>query len=242
LAYKAGSTTVVCEHSVYEIFPLLCSLNNNISVFADISRYAYSQVRYLSLPISEIFALFSVLLPIVTGSLILAARRILRSQRANILRSCPILYLILILGFQLIYETVIGTLALTYMVPPSSLNCGLENQWMHLWRTKNGAAIRRIQDRYECCGFNSVVDRAWPFPVGGNTPHTCEIRFERTRSCAGPWRQAEQVNAGIFLIVAAVIFVTKVRNLVQFRSAFSISISIQTISHKHLFHPVLTNP
>lgn len=141
------------------------------------------------------------------------ARRLLCAQTANQSRPRPTLYLILLLALQLIYETVIATLALTYMVPSSSLNCGLDEQWKHLWRTKNEAAIRRIQDRYNCCGFNSVVDRAWPFPGRDGNVGVCKTRYERTRSCAGPWRQAEQVNAGLFLIIAAVIFATKACNL-----------------------------
>jgi hypothetical protein len=170
----------------------------------------------LSLPISDVFALFGVLLPIVTGILTQSALRLLRSQTVNVTRSRLTLYLILILASQLIYETVIATLALTYMVPPSSLDCGLEKQWKQLRMNKNGAAIRRIQDRYDCCGFNSLVDRSWPFPSKHVDIHECETRFDRTRSCAGPWRQAEQVNAGLFLTVAVVVFAAKVWNISMF--------------------------
>src|SRR5277367_5824691 len=112
-------------------------------------RYAYSQVRLLSLPISQALALFTVFLPVATGISIQTARRLLRSQTANLARPLPTLSLILLLAFQLIYETIIATLAFTYFVPPSSVYCMLDEQWMRLGRTKNGAASRRIQDRYD---------------------------------------------------------------------------------------------
>jgi hypothetical protein len=55
-----------------------------------------------------------------------------------------------------------------------------------------------------------VLDRAWPFPRDEIGAGECQKRFDRTQPCVGPWRQVEQINAGLLLTVAAVIFVTKV--------------------------------
>jgi hypothetical protein len=118
--------------------------------------------------------------------------------------------LIAVIGFQLIYETVVATLALTYIMPPSSLDCGLETKWQKLFVEKNGKAIKAIQDAFECCGFHSVKDRSWPFPSPADHPSTCAARFERNVSCLGAWKQAEQINAGLFILVAVVVFVIKV--------------------------------
>jgi hypothetical protein len=178
--------------------------------FADTISYAFYQIGFLSLPISQIVAIFALILPIVTGLSIKTAYDLLRFHVNNLGRTRPTLYLLLLLAFQIIYETVIATLALTHIVPPSSLNCPLYEQWMRLFRNKDETAIRRIQDRYDCCGFNTVLDHAWPFPAKEVFAGECQERFGRTQPCAGPWRQAEQINAGLFLIVAAVIFVTKV--------------------------------
>jgi hypothetical protein len=113
---------------------------------------------------------------------------------------------IAVVGFQLIYETVIATLALVYMIPPSSLTCGLETNWEQLYKTKDVEGIRAIQDALKCCGFRTVKDRAFPF----GAPSTCAKDFGRTKSCLAPWRQAEQKTAGWLLLVAIVIFVVKV--------------------------------
>jgi len=182
----------------------------NLTDFADLTSYAYSEIRRLSLPISQVLAFFAVLLPIATGVSLKSVHSLLRLHTGSLGRTWSSLYLILILVLQLIYETVIATLALTYMAPPSSLHCGLEEQWKRLRMAKDETAIKKIQDTFDCCGFNTVLDRAWPFPSDGVDDKECQRRFHRTQSCAGPWRQAEQTNAGVFLIVAAVIFVGKV--------------------------------
>ncbi len=89
--------------------------------------------------------------------------------------------------------------------------------------SKDETAIKRIQNTFDCCGFNALADRAWPFPSKDIDARECQRRFDRTQSCAGPWRQAEQINAGLFLIVAAVIFLGKVwmyfRSLRTFNNA-----------------------
>lgn len=83
-----------------------------------------------------------------------------------------------------------------------------------MYRNKDSGAIRRIQERFNCCGFNTVVDRAWPFPHGrpedGYGADQCKRMFGRDMPCSGSWRQAEQINAGMFFTVAIIILVLKV--------------------------------
>lgn len=104
------------------------------------------------------------------------------------------------------YETVVATLALTYIIPPSTLACGLNTNWQKFWKAKDADGIRAIQDTFNCCGFLTVKDRAFPF----GTPSTCAKDFGRSQSCFGPWRGAEQVTAGLLLLVAVVVFILKV--------------------------------
>jgi hypothetical protein len=171
---------------------------------ADICSYCYSQIRVLSLPISEFFAIAAVALPFIASASTGAAYFTLTSQPQKTL------FLVAIFAFQIIYETIIATLALTYMVP----NCGIEERWKRLYMNKDADAIRTIQDRFDCCGFNTAVDRAWPFPHGrpedGYGADQCVKIYRRDRACVGPWRQAEQKNASVFFALATVIFMIKV--------------------------------
>lgn len=79
-----------------------------------------------------------------------------------------------------------------------------------MFRTKNEGAIRRIQDTFDCCGFRSTLDQAWPFPTKDIGAGSCAARYQRNTPCEGPWRQAEQINAGLLLLVAVVVFLAKV--------------------------------
>lgn len=178
-----------------------------VSRLAISPRYSCYQIQTLSLPISQIFAIITLIFPLATATSARAAYAILRNQTSRVR---PALFLAIV-AFQLIYETIIATLSLTYIVP----NCRLEERWTKLYKNKEGDAIRRIQDRFNCCGFNTAVDHAWPFPHGrpedGFGADQCERMFGRTRPCSGPWGQWVRINAGLFFTVAATIFVAKVR-------------------------------
>lgn len=74
---------------------------------------------------------------------------------------------------------------------------------MRMFRAHNAGAIRRVQDALECCGLNSIKDRAYPFGKIG--PSSCAETYGRSRSCRGPWMAAMQTNAGVdFGVVIAV--------------------------------------
>lgn len=170
-----------------------------------LAGYAYTQIRALSLPIPKALALFTVVLPFVTGISTQSLNNLIRKSSKND-RHQLTLPLIGIIGFQLIYETVVATLALTHILPPSSLVCGLNDNWQRFFNAKDADSIRAIQDKLKCCGFRTVKDRAFPF----GTPSTCARDFGRQQSCADPWRGAEQVTAGLLLLVAVLVFILKV--------------------------------
>jgi len=184
-----------------------------------IAGYAYSQIRSLSLPIPSALALFTLFLPLITGITTRGAYGLVSRHRLNNEPYQLTIPLIGVIGFQLIYETVVATLALTHLVPPGSLLCGLDQQWLHLWRVKDGDAIRLIQDTLNCCGLNSVLDRSFPF----TDPATCSKYFHRTQACMGAWRQAEQINAGLLLLVAVVVFIIKVLSIISLLTGTSLS-------------------
>ncbi|KAG0650076.1 hypothetical protein D0Z07_3227 [Hyphodiscus hymeniophilus] len=176
-----------------------------------IAGYSYSQIRFLSLPISQALGLFTVILPLITGISTQGAYGLIQrsSKKDNYHLTIP---LIVVIGFQLIYEIIVATLAMTYVLPPSSLACGLDQMWQFLYSNKNAKAIRAIQDAFECCGFKTVVDRAFPFSGGRSE---CAAVFGRDKSCLGEWRKAEQTHAGLFVIVALVVFLIKAVSIIS---------------------------
>lgn len=167
------------------------------------------RVRSLALPISNITAMATIILPILAGVIL----RSLTYESHEGPRDAKIRYswsMIILVMLLIVYETVIATLALTCITPPNDLSCHLERQWSWLFSNKNADVIRRIQDRHQCCGLHSVRDRAWPFPDRGHTAAACHEAFGRRRSCFGGWKQDEQITAGLMLSVAVVAFLIKV--------------------------------
>jgi len=111
---------------------------------------------------------------------------------------------------MIVYETVLATLAGIHLSPEGSLTCALRERWEEMFRGKDEEGIRRIQDAFECCGFRSVRDMAWPFPDKGHGSEVCAVRFERSGACVEPWKMEERKVAIMLLVVAVAVFVWQV--------------------------------
>ena len=100
------------------------------------------------------------------------------------------LYGVIFLPFTLM------VLSTTFALPPDLRACRAELQWDHFFRSKNEAVIRSIQSQLGCCGFNSMRDRAWPFPAKHVVADTCE-RTSGFQSSCGPILQNQMLFAAI---------------------------------------------
>lgn len=110
----------------------------------------------------------------------------------------------------LIYETVLATLAGTHIAPIGGLWCPLHDKWQEMRMSKDAKSIQRIQDAFNCCGFKSPRDMAWPFPNKTHGSDTCMVRFERDTACLEPWRMTERKIAIMLLVVPVAVFLWKV--------------------------------
>lgn len=63
-----------------------------------------------------------------------------------------------------------------------------------MFRTHDAGGIRKIQDAFECCGLNSVKDKAYPFP--GMTPSSCAETYGRSVACRAQWKGALRTASG----------------------------------------------
>jgi hypothetical protein len=112
----------------------------------------------------------------------------------------------------LVYEAAIATLAGVHIGPPRSLTCPLRERWEQMFRNKDEDSIRRIQDAFSCCGFNSPRDMAFPFPDNNNAQgsEACMIRYDRNTACVDSWREQERKVAIMLLVVPIAVFLWKV--------------------------------
>ena len=86
-----------------------------------------------------------------------------------------------------------------------------------MFRAHDAASIRHIQDRFDCCGFNSVRDRAYPFP--GSEPSTCPETYDRNVACRAAWTAAMQTNTGVDFGVVVAAELLQVCMLSNFQSS-----------------------
>lgn len=90
-----------------------------------------------------------------------------------------------------------AVLSATYILPSELRDCRTEMYWDHLFRSKNEAVIRSIQSHLHCCGFNSMRDRAWPFPSRSNDARTCQTTSGFHTHCGPLWKQQVLLLASI---------------------------------------------
>ncbi|KKK18718.1 hypothetical protein P175DRAFT_0504954 [Aspergillus ochraceoroseus IBT 24754] len=103
-----------------------------------------------------------------------------------------------------------ATVALAYLFPENTLACHLESQWQSFFQSKNSPVIRTIQDRFQCCGFRSIHDRAWPFKDRDHGDNACELQLGYQRSCLGPWREQQQRVSWMVFVAAIAMLAVKV--------------------------------
>ncbi|KAK5175065.1 uncharacterized protein LTR77_000202 [Saxophila tyrrhenica] len=175
-----------------------------------LAAYALRSSHTYSLPIPDVISALAIALPPLAGialEIVLAINEGLAAKGQ--LQTSRIFQIVI--AFFLVYESVLATLAGTHISPPGSLDCALRETWEKLFRKKDAACVRRIQDAFQCCGYASVKDMAWPFVDAGHDANACVVRYEeRGRSCADPWRGEERKVAIMLLVVPLMVFVWKV--------------------------------
>ena len=63
-----------------------------------------------------------------------------------------------------------------------------ESEWTRLFRSKNEAIVVSVQNALHCCGYNSMRDRAAPFPSHEFDATTCEKTSGFSTHCALLWQ------------------------------------------------------
>ncbi|KAI1152614.1 hypothetical protein F4825DRAFT_418504 [Nemania diffusa] len=181
-------------------FPLLMLASIGIAIYV---QYATST---LSFPIPTATTVLTILLPLF------AVANIIYTPLLNRLLKRPTLQLLLVPALHILQggiTVIIATLAAQGFVPDSTLDCKLEKDWQLLWHNHDFRAIERIQNAFDCCGFNSVVDRTWP--------KQCAEIYNRDMFCNVPWRASMQRTSGLQFAVAVLAGIIQLAHLVYLR-------------------------
>ncbi|KAL6861029.1 hypothetical protein J3F83DRAFT_747124 [Trichoderma novae-zelandiae] len=175
------------------------------AVLFGVAAVVHFHSAHLSLPISPVITILTVLLPIISLLNSYIYPTLLHSARHS---SHPLHRLspTILQTLQGLLTAVLATLLFEDVLPSATVECLLDNQWLRMFRAHDGESIRMIQDTLNCCGLNSLVDRAYPFPKpGDNNKSLCGDMFGRAQSCRAPWRAALRSSTGAdFGVVVAV--------------------------------------
>jgi hypothetical protein len=104
--------------------------------------------------------------------------------------------------FTTLIPWILLVVAAMYGTVSDMSRCGMEAQWKQMFQRKDDAGIRAIQDGLRCCGFNSLHDRAWPFPAHDVDVRACERTQGYTNSCANRWQRQESTVAGLTVLAS----------------------------------------
>ncbi|KAI1259139.1 hypothetical protein F5Y18DRAFT_433551 [Xylariaceae sp. FL1019] len=182
-------------------FPLLMVALTALAIYVQVTSSS------LSMPLATGTTVLTILLPLFATANILYTPVLGRLLKNRGLQQFlpPILQIC-----QGILTIVIATLTLQGVLPGSGLNCSIENSWQRLWHEHDTHAIERIQNSFDCCGFRSVLDRAWP-------RQSCPEIYDRRTSCYVPWRSSIQKTSGLEFVVAIVIGIIQLAHLAFIR-------------------------
>ncbi|KAI5838836.1 hypothetical protein DFP73DRAFT_248013 [Morchella snyderi] len=171
-----------------------------------LAAYFWSVVEKLHVPITPGLAEAATLLPAANFAAvryITKKPRGAQSGRPQWDMKTGIISILLI-----VIDTVVMTQSLNNM-PKSAIACPLERTWRAWFRAKDAVHIKAVQDALSCCGFNTYLDSAWPFPDKNTRPNQCSLQSKTHMSCYEPWSQKHQLSASVFMAVAAVTLLSK---------------------------------
>ncbi|KAI2468410.1 hypothetical protein F4781DRAFT_398205 [Annulohypoxylon bovei var. microspora] len=213
-------------------YPLLLVALTALAIYVQVTS------SKLSLPLSTGTTVLTIILPLVAAANVFYTpllHRILRSRVSSL--AIQQLLPIALQVIQGVLTVVLATLSAEGFVPGKLLECSLEGNWQRLYSARDGNAIQRIQNSFNCCGLRSNKDRDIP---GGHCPVKHDNK-NKNIECLGPWRAAEQRTAGLEFTVVVVVGILQLIHLALFRLRNSGGARAR-IGYKRLTQSIGANP
>ena len=174
------------------MFQQLALLGTIVSIAAILLGTAACVKRtQLALPLPLALPVLNVILPISSIIIAALARKHLAAIQNKVIRAA-IPYLAY--GMTLM-PFILFVLSAIYATPNDLQSCAADQQWLRMFENKDASSIRGIQSQLQCCGYNSMHDRAWPFPARNIDARACERTQGYTIACGDSWRYQENLAA-----------------------------------------------
>jgi len=174
-----------------------------------LSAIAWARVNELALPLPVFLPILNVLLPILTAIAWPIFRRLVATVKKHAL---PPLLPYLAYGSTLAPFALL-VLSLVYASPSDLQSCAADRQWLQLFDNKDERSVHSIQTSLRCCGYNSMHDRAWPFPSKNVDARTCERTMGYTVACGDMWRSQQGLASALTAVASFLNWLITVRCL-----------------------------
>lgn len=174
-----------------------------------------ARVQELSLPFPASMPALNILLPFLAATAVPLSRRLTQQVKGPLLR----LLSSYLASTSMLAPFTLFVLSLVYALPSTLRSCAADQQWQRMFQNKDVSGIRTIQARLQCCGFNSMHDRAWPFPSRDTDARTCERTLGYIMACGIVWRQEETFAAVLSAIASLLNWLLLVRSSCFSRNA-----------------------
>lgn len=171
------------------------------------SRGSWVLTRRLSLPYPVEIPKWNICIPVVIWGLSVLSKKYFPIAEFRL----PVKLVVLTSLCAILVPLISAAVSAVFAFPSDLRDCSSEKQWARLFQQKDEAAIRSVQDQLRCCGFNSMHDRAWPFPSRDNDARACERMQGYVIPCVGPWAQQAWIAAvlgGFASILNAIVVVS----------------------------------
>ena len=156
------------------------------------SRWTWIEVQRFSLPVSVSTSILNIIISVLASLVIWSSTRVTAPTKTrfhtNIVKIMSLLFILL--------PVILATLSLSDGGRPAVRSCLTEARWEHLYQTKNERVVKEIQTQLLCCGYNSIRDRAWPFPARGVDATACERSLGFMTPC-GPFLKEKMLVTNV---------------------------------------------
>ncbi|KAF4449151.1 hypothetical protein F53441_7547 [Fusarium austroafricanum] len=223
-AYQAGdsSATSVGDDTMYQqfdktykmVYPTILYLTLSLALLI-IAIIVHVRSSNLSLAISPTLSIITIILPIfgfLNTTVYPRLSHRAKSSSSGVAQLAPLIVQVL----QALVITILATRLLERAMPSEMMECRLDTKWMNMFRAHDASSIRRIQDAFDCCGLNTIRDRAYPFP--GMRPSNCDETYGRRTACREPWAGALQKLSLLDLAVVLGVGLVQVLGLLLTKS------------------------
>lgn len=173
-----------------------CALFLGIAAIV-LAAIALARVRELSLPLPASLPALNIALPLLAAITLPLFRSLGLKLRNHTSKLLPYLASVPSLAPFALF-----VLSLVYALPGDLQICAADQKWLKMFENKDVRGIRTIQTQLQCCGYNSMHDRAWPFPSRDTDARTCERTQGYNAACGNMWRQEETVAAVMSVIAS----------------------------------------